>query len=327
MGMISADVMLQTCINRASQPLRHLLSPIGVRGRVKLATGLILTPLFILVLVSANHEYRLARALQADGHATAVRDTIREIAATIALAVALIIGTISLSARVVEMRVLRPMRHLTLAASRLSEGELDARVDMKRIKMSDMRTLGETLNAMARILEKLALTDSLTAVANRRHFDQVVSGEVRRAGRMKKGLALLLVDVDKFKDYNDLYGHGGGDLCLKRIAQALQDTVRRPADLVARYGGEEFAILLPDTDEDGALTIARQLLAAIRALGIPHHACERGIVTISIGIAVATPPPVIDPVLLVERADQALYAAKQAGRDRVLVNESMTRAA
>jgi diguanylate cyclase (GGDEF)-like protein len=325
--MISADIMLQTFFNRASQPLRHLLSPIGVRGRVMLATVLILIPLFVLVLISSEREYRLAQELQADGHATAVSDTIRQIAETLLLAVALIAATIALSARVVEIRLLRPMRHLTLAASRLSEGELDARVDMKRIKMSEMRTLGDTLNAMARILEKLALTDSLTAVANRRHFDQMVSGEVKRAGRMKKGLALLLIDVDKFKDYNDLYGHGGGDLCLKQIAQALQSTVRRPGDLVARYGGEEFAILLPDTDEDGALTIASELLAAIRALNIRHAAWERGIVTISIGIAVASPPPAIDPVLLVERADRALYAAKQAGRDRVLVNGRMTRAA
>jgi diguanylate cyclase (GGDEF)-like protein len=319
--------MLRTCIDRASQPFRNLLRPIGVRGRVMLATGLILTPLFVLVLVSADRDYRLARALQAEGQADAVSDTIRQIAETVALAVALVAVTIALSARVVEIRVLRPIRHLTLAASRLSEGELNARVDMERIKMSEMRTLGETLNAMARILEKLALTDSLTAVANRRHFDQMVSGEVKRAGRMKKGLSLLLVDVDKFKDYNDLYGHAGGDLCLKQIAQSLQSTVRRPGDLVARYGGEEFAILLPDTDEDGALTIGTELLAAIRALSIPHAAWERGIVTISVGIAVACPPAAIDPVLLVERADQALYAAKQAGRDRVLVNERLSRAA
>ena len=326
--MISADIMPQTWIDRLIQPLRQLLSPIGVRGRVMLATALMLTPLFILLLVSAEQEYRLAWALRADGHASAVSNTLRHIAAAIALAVLLIAATIALSSHVIEIRLLRPMRHLTLAASRLSEGELDARVDMKRIKIREMRTLGDTLNAMARILEKLALTDSLTAVANRRHFDQMVSGEVKRAGRLKKGLALLLVDVDKFKDYNDFYGHGAGDLCLKRIAQALKNTARRPGDLVARYGGEEFAILLPDTDEDGAVTIATELLATIRGLAIPHAAWERGMVTISIGVAVALPPLPIDPVLLVERADQALYAAKQAGRDCVLVNdERMTRAA
>jgi diguanylate cyclase (GGDEF)-like protein len=256
-----------------------------------------------------------------------VSRTIWRIAATMALTILFVVGVVLLSAEAVEHRVLRPMRHLTQAASRLAEGELDTRVDLHRIKMSEMRTLGITLNTMARILEKLALTDSLTAVANRRQFDHVVAGEVKRASRTKKGLALLLVDVDKFKDYNDLYGHGGGDLCLRQIAQSLQNTVRRPSDLVARYGGEEFAVLLPDTDEDGAVTIAMDLLEAIRALNIPHAAWERGIVTISIGLAVSWPAGVIDATALIERADRALYAAKQAGRDRVLIDNSVTQAA
>jgi diguanylate cyclase (GGDEF)-like protein len=141
---------------------------------------------------------------------------------------------------------------------------------------------------------------------------------------MKKGLALLLIDVDKFKDYNDLYGHGAGDLCLKRIATALGGTVRRPSDLVARYGGEEFVVLLPDTDAPGACAVASELLAAVRSLGIAHAAWERGIVTISIGLAISPPEPVIDPVRLIERADQALYAAKQAGRDRALMSDTIT---
>jgi diguanylate cyclase (GGDEF)-like protein len=325
--MISSDIMLQTCIDRIRQPLSQMVSPIGVRGRVMLATGFILTPLFCLLLVSAAREYRLARALQADGHANTLSDTMWSLGGMIALAAVLIAATIALSSRLVELRVLRPMRHLTLAASRLAEGELDARVDMTGIRMREIRTLGNTLNLMACILEQMALTDSLTAVANRRQFDTVVTGEVRRASRTRKGLALLLIDVDKFKDYNDLYGHGAGDLCLRRIAQALQGTVRRSSDLVARYGGEEFAILLPDTDEDGAVTIAAELLTAIRALNIPHAGWDRGIVTISIGIAVASPQPATEPADLIEHADRALYAAKQAGRDRMLIRKSLIQAA
>jgi diguanylate cyclase (GGDEF)-like protein len=263
--------------------------------------------------------------LQADGHATSLHDTVVSIVKTMVLALSFSVAALALSALVIEMRLLRPMRHLTLAASRLAEGELDTRVDMSRIVIGEMRTLGTTLNTMAGILGKLALTDNLTAIANRPQFDQVVAGEVKRSNRMKKGLALLLVDVDKFKDYNDLYGHGGGDTCLRQIAKALQNGVRRPNDLVARYGGEEFAILLPDTDEEGALIIATELLSIIRALSIPHAGWERGIVTISIGIAVSYPPTVVEPVILTERADQALYAAKQAGRDRVLINELTTR--
>jgi diguanylate cyclase (GGDEF)-like protein len=319
--------MLQKFLVVSSQPLRALLAPIGVRGRVTLATCFIMTPLLLLLLLTADRQYKLAQILQADGHAMALRDAVPQITETILLGVLWLIAAVALGGLAVDLRVVRPMRHLTQAASRLAKGELDAEVDMSRIKMGEMRRLGTTLNDMARILEKIALTDSLTTIANRRQFDQTVSGEVKRAGRMKKGLALLLIDVDKFKDYNDLYGHGAGDLCLRRIAQALQSTVRRPSDLVARYGGEEFAILMPDTDEDGGLTIARELLAAIRALAIPHAAWERGIVTISIGLAVSRPPPPIDRVVLMERADQALYAAKLAGRDRVLISERLTQAA
>lgn len=297
----------------------------GVRGRTMLALSIIIIPLLVLLSMSVRSQYQLAKALQADGHATSLRDTVVSIVKTMVLALSFSVAALALSALVIEMRLLRPMRHLTLAASRLAEGELDTRVDMSRIVIGEMRTLGTTLNTMAGILGKLALTDSLTAIANRRQFDQVVAGEVKRSNRMKKGLALLLVDVDKFKDYNDLYGHGGGDTCLRQIAKALQNGVRRPNDLVARYGGEEFAILLPDTDEEGALIIATELLSIIRALSIPHAGWERGIVTISIGIAVSYPPTVVEPVILTERADQALYAAKQAGRDRVLINELTTR--
>jgi diguanylate cyclase (GGDEF)-like protein len=277
--------MLRKFLVFSNQPMRTLLAPIGVRGRVTLATCFIMTPLLILLLLTADRQYRLAKMLQADGHATALSDTVPQIAETILLGLLWLIVAVAIGARAVELRVVRPMRHLTQAASRLAKGELHAEVDMSRIKMGEMRRLGATLNDMARILEKIALTD------------------------------------------NDLYGHGAGDLCLRRIAQALQSTVRRPGDLVARYGGEEFAILLPDTDEEGGLTIARELLVAIRALAIPHAAWERGIVTISIGLAVSRPPPPIDRVVLMERADQALYGAKLAGRDRVLVSERLTHAA
>jgi diguanylate cyclase (GGDEF)-like protein len=226
--------------------------------------------------------------------------------------------------RVVEGRVLRPLRHLTHVASQLADGKLDSRVDLGRIRMVDLRTLGTTVNAMAGILEKLALTDGLTAIANRRQFDAVITSEVKRSIRMKTGIALLLIDVDKFKNYNDLYGHAAGDRCLKQIALALQGALQRTNDLVARYGGEEFVVLLPDADAPAALTVALELLAAVRAMEIAHEAWERGIVTISIGFAVMSPQPAIDSGRLIELADQALYAAKQAGRDRALTFDTMS---
>jgi diguanylate cyclase (GGDEF)-like protein len=305
--------MIWNRIARSHQATDRPLIPSSVRLRVILAVTAIMLPLFILLLVTLYSE---------PCHAAAPRIAVTLILASLWIGTALLVAV-----KAVEARVLGPLRHLTRVASRLAEGELDSRVDLSRIRMPDMRTLGSTVNAMAEILEKLALTDSLTAVANRRQFDTVIAGEVKRSMRMKKGLALLLIDVDKFKDYNDLYGHGAGDLCLKRIAATLRGTVRRPSDLVARYGGEEFVVLLPDTDGPGAHAVASDLLAAVRSLEIAHAAWERGIVTISIGVAVSSPEPIVDPVRLIEQADQALYAAKQAGRDRALIDETIPCAA
>jgi diguanylate cyclase (GGDEF)-like protein len=295
-----------------------------VRLRAMLAAIVVMAPFVVLLAISLVGEFRSARFLQADGHAGLMHEVDDRIAVTAILACLWAATVLMLTARLVEDRVIRPLRHLTRVASRLAEGELDSRVDLGRVRMIDMRRLAATINGMAGILEKLALTDSLTAVANRRQFDTVIAAEVKRSMRTKKGLALLLIDVDKFKNYNDLYGHGAGDLCLKRIAAALGSSVGRPSDLVARYGGEEFVVLLPDTDAPGASAVASKLLTAVRDLGIAHAAWERGIVTISIGIAISPPQPVIDPVWLIQQADQALYAAKQAGRDRALMNETMT---
>lgn len=325
--MICTAAMLLKRIIPARRRVLDLPLLEGARKRVMVATSIIITPMIILILISLYRQYELVEALHAKGDTTAAREPLLFIAATLALTVFFAAMAISLSVLVVERRLLNPMRHLTDAAYQLAEGKLATRVDMDRVQMKEMRTLGSTLNAMAGILENLALTDSLTAIANRRQFDQVVAGEVKRSSRMKKGLALLLIDVDKFKNYNDLYGHGGGDLCLRRIAQTLRNSVHRPSDLVARYGGEEFAVLLPDTDEEGARVIATELLDAVRTMNLTHGGWEKGIVTISIGVAVSYPPALTDPTMLIERADQALYIAKQAGRDRVVVSNSMTRAA
>jgi diguanylate cyclase (GGDEF)-like protein len=294
-----------------------------VRLRVTVAMTVIMLPFLGLLATALHGQYRDAALLRAAGQGS-TGDHLG-VTALLAILWAAIVFVMALKA--VEARVLRPLRHLTGVASRLAAGELGSRVDMNLIRMSDMRTLAKTVNAMAQILEKLALTDSLTAIANRRQFDAVVAGEVKRSARMRKGLALLLIDVDKFKDYNDRYGHGAGDLCLKRIAAALQSTVRRPGDLVARYGGEEFVVLLPDTDVAGAHAIAQELLAAVRNLDIAHAAWTRDIVTISIGLAVSHPPGAIEPARLIEQADQALYAAKQAGRDRAQITEGVSCAA
>ncbi len=167
-------------------------------------------------------------------------------------------------------------------------------------------------------LRRLATQDGLTEIANHRRFKEVLGQEWRRARRYGEPLSLLLVDVDRFKQYNDTYGHPAGDECLRRVAAALRETVRRPFDFVARYGGEEFAVLLPETDLLGARAVAERLRGDVQALGIEHGASDVGpSVTISAGVAMARGGVGASPEELLGAADAALYRAKHAGRNRV----------
>jgi diguanylate cyclase (GGDEF)-like protein/PAS domain S-box-containing protein len=167
-------------------------------------------------------------------------------------------------------------------------------------------------------LEHLATMDGLTQIANRRCFDQYLHQVWERSRPGQQPISLILFDVDHFKLYNDDYGHIVGDQCLQRIAAVAQESVRKPVDLLARYGGEEFAVILPGTSKDGATRVAQRLRQAIQALAIPHRRSPtRPIVTISIGIATAIPSAHTHPDCLIHQADQALYRAKQQGRDRM----------
>ena len=167
-------------------------------------------------------------------------------------------------------------------------------------------------------LRALTIIDPLTGLNNRRHFDIVLANEWERARRNHRSLAVLFIDIDYFKSYNDYRGHRAGDECLAAIGKAIGHSLQRPADLAARYGGDEFVVLLPDTDMDGALDVAGRVLAAIGALDIPHVASPFGRVTSSIGVAQVVPAMNHTSEELIERADRALYAAKQAGRNGVM---------
>ncbi|MET0679704.1 MAG: diguanylate cyclase [Burkholderiales bacterium] len=180
-----------------------------------------------------------------------------------------------------------------------------------RQQLEENRRLQEELRA-------LTITDPVTGRYNRRHFDIVCATEWERARRDHRPLAVLFIDIDYFKSYNDSHGHRAGDDCLAVIGKAVGQSLQRPADVAARYGGDEFVVLLPDTDTDGALDVARRVLAAIAALDIPHGASPLGRVTSSIGVAQLVPRPNHTSQELLERADRALYAAKQAGRNRVM---------
>ena len=172
-----------------------------------------------------------------------------------------------------------------------------------------------------RQLEAMSMADGLTGVANRRRFDELLELEWRRAGRNHQTLALALMDVDRFKAYNDRYGHVAGDECLRRVAAALSSACRRAGEVVARYGGEEFAVLIPGTTEQGAMHEAERLRAAVEALGIVRETTSslQTIVTVSVGLAVTSPSERSSAYSLVSAADSALYEAKRGGRNRVVV--------
>lgn len=179
----------------------------------------------------------------------------------------------------------------------------------------------QALMSANQALQKLALLDGLTTLANRRCFDEHLASEWQRLARDQQPLSLILCDLDHFKRYNDSFGHPAGDRCLRKVASALLDGPQRPADLVARYGGEEFAIILPNTDTNGAWRIAQKIHSSIRALKIAHAADnDRPYVTVTMGVSTVVPGHDTTAQILLQAADLALYHAKKQGRDRTYVH-------
>jgi len=166
-------------------------------------------------------------------------------------------------------------------------------------------------------LERLARMDGLTQVANRRSFDEYLAQEWENVGSGRSALSLILCDIDYFKSFNDTYGHQAGDVCLRKVAKAIEKAVKRNTDLVARYGGEEFAIVLPNTNEAGVEQVAQEIQREIRALAIPHSQSDVDeCITLSLGVASTTTTANAHYDVLVACADQGLYQAKYEGRDR-----------
>jgi diguanylate cyclase (GGDEF)-like protein len=204
---------------------------------------------------------------------------------------------------------------VTLVASQLAVS-----LDNAQLYASLERRVSERTEALAlanRRLEVLSISDGLTGLANRRRFDEVLPREWLRALRGNSSVAVVMIDIDYFKRYNDHYGHVGGDRCLRAVAAALQANARQDVDTAARYGGEEFALILPGADLDAAGMVAARAVAAVLALREPHAASPFGCVTISVGVAAVVPTDDIAPDQLVALADASLYSAKQQGRNRV----------
>ncbi|MBB4229882.1 diguanylate cyclase [Rhizobium mongolense] len=181
-----------------------------------------------------------------------------------------------------------------------------------------MKQAEHSLRELAEQMKNLAETDALTGIVNRRAFDQAVVIELARSTRNRTPLSLLLIDVDRFKAYNDTYGHVAGDECLKAVSDCLRQVVKRRTDVVARFGGEEFVVLLPETDEGAAQALARKFLAGLRALEIPHAGSEFRYVTASVGVSTKqrSSSEVVSSELI-KRADDALYDAKRNGRNQI----------
>jgi diguanylate cyclase (GGDEF)-like protein len=252
----------------------------------------------------------------------------------------IIASVVTIIAFAIGQLLTKPIIYLTNIVSQFTAGNLDIRAKVG--SKDEIGQLAKSFNNMAlelqisletleqrvqerttelvianQKLEQLVNLDGLTQVANRRCFNERLQAEWTRLAREQQPLALILFDVDKFKLYNDYYGHLGGDDCLVRVAQTVQKTVYRPADLVARYGGEEFSILLPNTDLAGAIQVAKNIQQAIHDLALPHAKSDvKDIVTVSMGICSLIPSVDIKPDILISSADQALYNAKQQGRDR-----------
>ena len=173
-----------------------------------------------------------------------------------------------------------------------------------------------------RELQRLSNLDGLTGLSNRRHADDFIANEWKRALREGSTIAVLMIDVDEFKRYNDSYGHLAGDDVLKQVSRAIQASMHRPADLAARFGGEEFVAILPQTDAEGARTIAENIREAVAQLNLPHRAASAAAhVSVSIGAACTVPQRGDDFAGLVKIADAALYRAKEGGRNRVVMQD------
>ncbi len=213
----------------------------------------------------------------------------------------------------------KPINEVELMARVRSALALKAEIDERKAHEKKLLEITARLSAANKELRRLSSLDGLTGLANRRLFDNTLEKEWRRGLRQQTRLAIVMMDIDHFKLYNDHYGHLAGDECLKQVAGALLTCLRRPGDLLARYGGEEFVALLPDTDKAGAMLLAKYARVAVEGLAIPHAGSPVAkVVTISLGVASSIPQSGLIASDLVLAADKALYRAKGKGRNQVV---------
>lgn len=223
---------------------------------------------------------------------------------------------------VIQLTEIQPSVIFAVKPETLTDYQLNLEQQITQHKLTE-QNLKRTISALQTVnqeLQHLAHIDALTQISNRRSFDESLHREWQRSLREQQPLSLVLLDIDFFKGYNDRYGHPAGDRCLTLIAQTIKVLLQRSTDLLSRYGGEEFAIILPNTTTDGAITVIHSIQKAIASLSIIHESSSiRNEVTTSLGLATMIPSEDLQPSLLLERTDKALYQAKQQGRDRYAI--------
>ena len=217
------------------------------------------------------------------------------------------------------------LAHMVLKKEQTEEKLRTLNANLERTvdeRTAELTALNEELEAMNEELQRLTLVDGLTGIANRRHFDEYLDREWRRGLRQQKPLALIMADIDFFKSYNDVYGHQRGDGCLKTVAVSLVNSLNRVTDLAARYGGEEFAVILPDTDLEGARVVAEKIRRHVEDLRIESKGVPNRFVTLSLGVASLLPSLNLSATMLLSSSDAVLFDAKNAGRNRVMTKST-----
>ncbi len=210
-------------------------------------------------------------------------------------------------------------RILSIASKQITVAFVNKKLELEvKNKNNQLEKTNKQLEKTNKELEKMVFVDGLTGISNRKIFDKTLSREWKRCKREKEVIALLMLDIDNFKGYNDTYGHQKGDECLIKLAKLFEKLIYRPADLVARYGGEEFAVILPMIDLSGTKKVAERIKKNVEGLEIKHKVSNvSDYITVSIGGALAIPSAGFDETILIEKADNALYRAKKAGRNQV----------
>ncbi len=351
MYLIDADGQVITSSNRASSDLKHARVPESVtqhlfgEASAEPASSAMEYRNFeqqkVLgsIALSSQQEWGvLTEITEADAYAQTIR--IRNLTLLITAAVLLVIG---LSAYLLGVTIVRPLHRLTRGASEVANGNLSVEVphvgggevgyltevfnymvSKLREDQEELAAVNETLTKTNKELQEISITDSLTGLYNRRYMMEALTNEVSRASRMEHQFAVLMIDIDHFKRYNDTYGHLAGDDLLMQAAGLFRESIRE-MDLAARYGGEEFLIILPEHGADAAMNVAERIRSRVATTTSDTDKTEVPI-TVSIGVAVF-PDNGATPVALIESADAALYRGKESGRNRVMLADAKPRPA